>query len=112
MEVGAGGRGRYSPYSAEDTEEPSLGRKCCNHSMLQLLQSTSTSTAISYAVSRAIPTRSARGYMCSMMLSPNSEHLISVAPVICRAKSYVTRFEPIAPLRPLTIKSATSSQPK
>ena len=26
-------------------------------------------------------------YMCAMMLSPNSEHLISVAPSICRAKS-------------------------
>ena len=26
-------------------------------------------------------------HMCSMMLSPNSEHLISVAPSIWRAKS-------------------------
>jgi hypothetical protein len=28
-----------------------------------------------------------RHFMCSMMLSPNAEHLISVAPSIMRAKS-------------------------
>ena len=30
---------------------------------------------------------SLRSYMCSMMLSPNAEHLTSVAPSIRRAKS-------------------------
>ncbi len=28
-----------------------------------------------------------RGHMCSITLSPKAEHLISVAPSICRAKS-------------------------
>src|SRR5438552_2977169 len=37
------------------------------------------------------------GYMCAIMLSPNCEHLISVAPSIWRAKSYVTRLLPMAP---------------
>jgi hypothetical protein len=31
-----------------------------------------------------------------MMLSAKALHLISVAPSIWRAKSYVTRFEPMA----------------
>jgi hypothetical protein len=50
-------------------------------------------------------------HMCEMMLSPNSEHLISVPPSIRRAKSYVTRLLAIAPFRPFKIKSATSFQP-
>ena len=54
----------------------------------------------------------AHAYMCAIRLSPNSEHLICVAPSICRAKSYVTRLLPMAPLRPLRIKSATSVQPR
>jgi len=51
-------------------------------------------------------------YMCSITLSPNAEHLISVAPSINRAKSYVTRLLAIAPFNPLTIKSAASVQPR
>ena len=50
-------------------------------------------------------------HMCSMTLSPNCEHLISVAPSIKRAKSYVTRLLSIAPLNPLRIRSAASVQP-
>jgi hypothetical protein len=50
-------------------------------------------------------------YMCSITLSPNCEHLISVAPSINRAKSYVTRLLAIAPVNPLIIRSATSVHP-
>jgi hypothetical protein len=50
-------------------------------------------------------------YMCSITLSPKAEHLISVAPSIRRAKSYVTRLLAIAPFKPFTIKSAASVQP-
>src|SRR5512133_652689 len=52
-----------------------------------------------------------RLYICSIILSPNTEHLISVAPSMSRAKSYVTRFEPMAPSMPLIIRSAASVQP-
>src|ERR1700756_919274 len=52
-----------------------------------------------------------KAHMCSITLSPNCEHLISVAPSIKRAKSYVTRLLVIAPLNPLRIRSAASVQP-
>ena len=52
-----------------------------------------------------------RDHICSITLSPNCEHLISVAPSIKRAKSYVTRLLSIAPLNPVRIKSAASVQP-
>src|SRR5262249_21595257 len=57
------------------------------------------------------PPQSGRDHMCSITLSPNCEHLISVAPSINRAKSYVTRLLSIAPLKPLRIRSAASVQP-
>src|SRR5262249_50931954 len=57
------------------------------------------------------PPQSGRDHMCSITLSPNCEHLISVAPSIKRAKSYVTRLLAIAPLNPLRIRSAASVQP-
>jgi hypothetical protein len=60
---------------------------------------------------RARP-RPRRRYMCAMMLSANSLHLISVAPSICRAKSYVTRLLPMAPSMPFRIRSAASFQPR
>src|SRR6476659_1597960 len=50
-------------------------------------------------------------HMCLIKLTPNCEHLISVAPSIKRAKSYVTRLLSIAPLNPLRIKSAASVHP-
>src|SRR4029077_15873261 len=50
-------------------------------------------------------------HICSIMLSPNCEHLISVAPSIKRAKSYVTRLLAMAPFNPFKIKSAASVQP-
>src|SRR4026209_1673964 len=55
--------------------------------------------------------RNDRVHICSMTLSPNCEHLISVAPSIKRAKSYVTRLLSIAPLNPLRIRSAASVHP-
>lgn len=50
-------------------------------------------------------------YMAAMIASPNSLHLISVAPSIKRAKSYVTRLFAIAPSIPVMIKSAASVHP-
>src|ERR1700746_2178829 len=52
-----------------------------------------------------------RDHICSITLSPNCEHLISVAPSIKRAKSYVPRLLAIAPLNPLRTRSAASVQP-
>jgi hypothetical protein len=49
--------------------------------------------------------------MFSMIASPNWVVLTSVAPVISRAKSYVTRRLAIAPSMPSTIRSAASVQP-
>jgi hypothetical protein len=66
----------------------------------------------SHGRDRARPSRSsAHLYMCSITLSPKAEHLISVAPSIRRAKSYVTRLLAIAPFNPFTIRSAASVQP-
>lgn len=52
------------------------------------------------------------GYICWIMLSPNSEHLISTAPSMSRAKSYVTLRDAMAPLIPLRMRSAASPQPR
>src|SRR4029077_1775634 len=50
-------------------------------------------------------------HICSIMLSPNCEHLISVAPSIKRAKSYVTRLLSLEPLNPLSIRGTVPAQP-
>ena len=56
--------------------------------------------------------RRVRLQKCLMIALPNSEHFSFVAPSIMRWKSYVTVLAPIAPSRPLMIKSAASPQPR
>src|SRR5437660_11556408 len=48
--------------------------------------------------------RSGRDHICSITLSPNCEHLNSIALAIRRAKSYVTRLLVIAPLNPTRMR--------
>ena len=52
-----------------------------------------------------------RSHMLDHIISELRAYLISVAPSIKRAKSYVTRLLSIAPLNPLRIRSAASVQP-
>src|SRR6266567_3997812 len=49
--------------------------------------------------------------ICPIISPANSEHLISFAPSISRAKSYVTVLAAIARSKPFTIKAAASPQP-
>jgi hypothetical protein len=49
--------------------------------------------------------------ICLIISLANSEHLISFAPSICRAKSYVTVLAPIVRSNPLMIRSAASCHP-
>ena len=52
------------------------------------------------------------GYMFLTMASPNSEHFTSLAPCICRAKSYVTTFDIMVLFKPERIMSAASVHPR